>query len=312
MNCPQCGQPADSGAVFCGNCGAALQPVSAAPPLASGYPQSVVGVSSTAFSPLSSPSAQVPPAAGPVVVPAYAIGQAHHTDTKLVAALVCGIVGIAAGIFIAVLGLILGIAGLILATTAKQSAKKLKIIAIILSCLAIITGLAVWALVVAQQSKQPNGTATSTTTTHGVASTDTPCYSFSFVSSFTVDTISATCSLNAYNANSLATSNEIYKVLSSRAAQLTSSNFNAISKDALEKDIHTSLPGFTITSQGPGYFAGSPAYSVNATDPATNVAIQETTVLHSTAQGDNLFVLIHATSGKKTDLGELEADWQWK
>lgn len=306
MNCPQCGRLTESTAAFCGNCGLALKDAPRSATLAGSLAATTIGVSGPAFAPPASPSTPAD------AVPAYAIASPYHTDIRLVIALVCGIVGIAGSLFAAVLGLVLGIIGLIVATTAQQRG-RLKLSGIILSSLAVVVGLAIWASVLSQNSKRPGNLAsTSNNSVTGTASTDTPCYSFSFASTFNVDSVNNTCSLNAYNANSLATSSEIYKVLSSQAANLTTTNFNTISKNALEQDIRQSLPGFTITSERATHFANSLAYSINATDVANKVAIQETTVLHKTAQGDNLFVLIHATSGDKTDLGELEDNWQWK
>jgi len=256
-----------------------------------------------------------PSGGGAVGLPSYAIGVSHHSDTKLVLSLVCGIIGIVGAILIAVAGIVLGITGIIMATTAPRSAHTpLKVSGIILSSLAIVAGLAVMATAITNNPKVRNslsGTSTGTTNI-GVAGTNTPCYSFSFISKLNVENTSTACSLSAYNANSLATSTEIYKVLSSATPTLNKSNFANISKGALEQDVNQSLPGFSVTSEYSSQFAGSPAYTINATNSVTNVAIQETTVLHPTAQGDNLFVLVHATSGSKTDLGELEANWLWK
>ena len=342
MNCPQCGQPIDNGAVFCGNCGLAMQavaiPATPAPPsMTPGFTAMTIGVGGQTFSNVPSASApiaqvinnQTPAAASahngtlPVIpsiasvggLPSYAIGAPHHIDTKLVLSLVFGIIGIVGALLVAVTGIVLGIAGIVMATTAPRSTHtKLKVAGIILSSLAIIAGLAVMAAAITNNSKLGSDLAdiSAGTNRKGVVGTNTLCYSFSFISKLNVENTSATCSLNAYNANSLATSSDIYKVLSSVAPTLNAANFAKISKDALEQDIHQSLPGFSITSEHSGLFAGSPAYTINATDSATNVAIQETTVLHVTAEGDNLFVLVHATSGSKTDLGELEANWLWK
>ena len=342
MNCPQCGQPIDNGAAFCGNCGLAMPtvpvPTAPAPPAAAqGYTAMTIGVGGQTFSTVPAPSAPIaqvfnnqmpatppplygalpmsPSPGGAVGLPSYAIGVPHHTSTKLVLALVFGIIGIVGALLMAILGIVLGITGIIMATTAPRSThSKLKLAGLVLSSLAIVAGLAVMAAAIAHDPKlRSDLTSTSAgSSSSGLAGTNTPCYSFSFISKLNVDNNSKTCSLNAYNANSLATSSEIYKVLSSTAPTLNQANFATISKDAIEQDVHQSLPGFSITTEHSGHFAGSPAYTVNATDSATNVAIQETTVLHATAQGDNLFVLIHATTGSKTDLGELEADWLWK
>lgn len=341
MNCPQCGQPIEIGAVFCGNCGQAMQPglplaTPAPPAMAPAFTVMAISVGGQEFLPTQSattPIVQVlnnqipamapsygglpmsPALAATGGLPSYAIAPPHHPDTKLVLALVFGIVGIVAALLVAAAGLVLGITGIVLATTAPRSVHtKLKSAGITLSSLAIVAALAVMASAISHNSNHPTGTIVSSSATSpgGVAGTNTPCYSFSFISQLNVENTSKTCSLSAYNANSLATSSDIYKVLSSSAPTLNKSNFARISKDALEQDIHQSLPGFSITSEHSSQFAGSPAYTINASDSATNVAVQETTVLHATAQGDNLFVLVHAISGSKTDLGELEANWLWK
>lgn len=333
MNCPQCSQPLENGAIFCGNCGLALQAAPAPPPLPA---------LSSQLPPLPSPLYSAPPinpiatalanplsplgynglpvgrlAGSVMAIPSYALSQPQPASLKLVLALVCGIVGSIGALFMAILGIALGVTGIILATTAPRSARpKLKIAGLVMSILAIIAGLGVWVSVIAAGANLASSQSgdISGKSPNGVAGTTTPCYSFSFASTskLNVENTSAMCSLNAYNASSLATSSEIYKVLSSTALTVGPANFASVSKAAIEQDIRQSLPSFVITSEHSGQFAGSPAYFVNASDSATNVAFQETTVLHATARGDNLFVLIHATSGSKTDLSELEANWQWK
>lgn len=346
MNCPQCSQPLENGAIFCGNCGQALQAAPTPPPLQPGVSTITISAGGQAFSPVppNAGSAALPlsllaqvfanplpttvqpgytglpvgPAVSPAMaIPSYALSTAQSVNTKLVLALVFGIAGIIGALFMAILGIVLGVAGIVLATTAPRSERhKLKIAGLVLSTLAILVGLGVWVSVIAETTNLAGGNrgANVGTSTNGVAGTTTPCYSFSFASTsnLNVENTSAACSLNAYNASSLATSSEIYKVLSSTAPTINKANFAGISKTAIEQDIRQSLPSFVITSGYTAQFAGSPAYVVNAVDSATNVAFQETTVLHATTQGDNLFVLIHAKSGSKTDLSELEANWQWK
>ncbi|MEO8105552.1 MAG: hypothetical protein ABI602_04435 [Candidatus Saccharibacteria bacterium] len=317
MNCPQCNQPLENGALFCGNCGLALSAAPLPPPV---YSAPVIALAPVLANPLSAPgsigSPVVPPAASVMAIPSYALRPAQPARTKLILALVCGIVGSIGALFMAILGIALGVTGIVLATTAPRSTRpKLKIAGLVMSILAIIVGLGVWVSIIADGANLATGqSGASSKSLTGVAGTTTPCYSFSLANNtkLNVENTSAACSLNVYNASSLATSSEIYKVLSSTEPSVSRTNFASVSKAAIEQDIRQSLPSFVITSEQAGRFADSPAYFVNATDRATNVAFQESTVLHATSRGDNLFVLIHATSGTTTDLAQLEANWQWK
>ncbi len=89
-------------------------------------------------------------------------------------------------------------------------------------------------------------------------------------------------------------------------------------KTAIEKDVATNLPGFTINNESVGEFAGAPGYFVNASDQSKGVAYMEAAVLHSSsatgggAARDNVFVFVHAVTGSHTDLTKLETAWRWK
>jgi hypothetical protein len=118
--------------------------------------------------------------------------------------------------------------------------------------------------------------------------------------------------MQAYNGKTLNSSSDLYKVYANQIASVSETNFESVSKEAIEKDMKNTLSGFTTDSEKLTTFAGSPAYMVRASDPASGVSVLEGSVLHKTKSGYNYFVLVHATSTGKADFDQLEAQWQWK
>jgi len=215
-------------------------------------------------------------------IPTYAVALPHSKQHRAAIALSLGIIGMAAGLIIAIAGIALGIAGIVLSTTSyKNSSKGLRWSSLIVSILAVLIGGGVWvnniindpALhghKVAQQAGTSNGVS--------VLSVSTPCYNVGFASQLNVNNDKGSCAMNAYNGNSISSSTDIYKVLTSAVPGLVQSNFSTAAKKALASDVTKNLPGFTIANQAPTTFAGDPAYYVQATDQAQNVSVIEEAV----------------------------------
>lgn len=297
MNCQNCQQPVEVGAAFCGNCGYAL-PTTAVAQTAHPLPGAV---------------------AVAAAVPSYALATpAHHIgETKALLSLLAGVIGIAAALFMPIAGLALGIAGLIIGTMARASSKhRLATIGIVFSCLAILAGLATWVYAYQQfqnEAKQKEERSALTTgPANATAELSTPCYNVGFVNKLNVTNKVPSCDMVAFNGETVNSSTDAYKVYANKIAIADASAFTELAKQAIEKDIQTSLPGFLIDSQRVGSFAGSPAYYVVASDASSKVKIVEAAVLHSVATGDNVFILVHAINDKNVDLSTLEAQWQWK
>jgi hypothetical protein len=233
--------------------------------------------------------------------------------------LVCGILGIVGALFIPLIGIVLGITGIVLATLATSaSGRALKITGLIVSIGALLASLGVWVYVANENPRlhpaaaqkaaavQSSGSATT-----AVALT-TPCYSLRFPVELNIDNATKSCDMDAYNGKALTSSTNVYKVLTSMDTNITAASFPTIAKKAIQTDVSENLPGYAVSSEGAGMFAGSQAYFVNATNSSSGIAVEEAAVLHSSAIGPGLFVLIHITFGTSTNLGVLESNWQWK
>jgi hypothetical protein len=309
MDCPNCGQPTEDTAAFCGNCGQAL----AAGAMARAYdwhegkrPRGA----SLARAALANTDG----------VPLYALPtpDEHRGEIKALLSVACGIIGLVGALFVAAAGLAVGIVGLILATMSRGDHKRaLSTVGLSLSTLAVLCSLATWSYVIvhardqqaqvaaAQQGQQVNAAVPANSVT-------TACYSAGFSSQLNIATADQGCDMQAYDGSSITNSSTAYKVYAYNQPTMTSATFPAVAKAALEKDVQQNLPGFTLDSESIGRFAGSPAYTVYASDKVNKVAYVEAAVLHSGGATDNLFVFVHAVSGEKTDLNGIEAEWLWR
>lgn len=288
MECQNCHQPVEAGAAYCGNCGHALHVGGIA--LAGVYPS----------------------------LPSYALATpaARSTETKLLLALLCGVAGLIGALFVPLAGVTLGIAGIVAATTTRSVGKHWPVrVGLGLSCLALLAGLGTWVYAVKNDPRfNHNAAVAAQSSAPATVSADlaTPCYSANFIDRLNVSHVAKSCNMNAYNGQSLNASSNAYKVYASQAQIINVSSFTNLAKTALEKDVKNSLPSFSIDSERVSGFAGSPAYTINASDKAQGVAIVETAVYHPVKTGDDIFILVHAIVGSTTDLHILEAGWQWK
>lgn len=335
MNCPNCGKAVDNGAAFCGNCGTPLQTAAVPPVAAPPTPVTVPGPPNQVpnAAPPTSPIGQVyanqqtppyqpvqgampayqavPAAPG---VPSYAVATPaqHKDETKAVISLVVGIIGIVGGAIIPILGLLFGGVGIVCGTMAHASRRTLSTLGIIFSTLAVLVGLAMWVYAIKHDPNLQGNSSASAQSASASASLDTPCYSTGFVDKLNITNDSSSCNMTAYNGTTADQSTNAYKVLADQIVTVNASNFNAFAKQALEKDVHDNLSGFTISNEQVGQFADSPAYTINTIDKTNDVAVTEAAVLHPTANGANVFVLVHAMNGSTADLHTLESQWQWK
>jgi len=251
-------------------------------------------------------------------IPSYAVpnvGQ-QSSDVKATMSPVLGILGIVGAFFIPLVGLTLGIAGFVLGTLSRRASKhRLSTIGLIVSALAVAAGLASWAYVVAHDPHFNHKAASSAAAVNNgpirnAASVITPCYRINFIGTLNIQNVSGSCDMNAFNGDTFDDSSDAYKIYGTVSAILPAS-FTSLAKQAIEKDVQQSLPTFTITHENAGSFAGSPAYFVTASN-GQGVSVMEAAALHTTSNGDNFFVFVHAIGARTVNLNDLQSGWQWQ
>lgn len=311
MNCPNCNQPLEDGVAFCGNCGQAI--VARAPsdkPTGSHIAQVL---KSQVDGQTGQPQFTSHLAASNIPSYAVALPIQHVGETKAILSLLLGIVGVIGALLVALVGLILGVAGLMLGTMSRNSVRRgFSTAGIIVSSVAIIVSLGVWAYVIHRQSTTKQVAVAQAADAKPAANLTTPCYSTGFIDTLNVTNAKNSCDMKAFNGPTLNASTKAYKVYSSQIAAVNANDFNEFAKNAVQKDIAASLPGFTIDNQQFRQFAGSPAYIAYTSDKSTGVTVAEAVVLHQVQAGANVFVLVHASGTGTADLSTLEAQWQWK
>src|SRR5947209_3237322 len=127
MNCPNCSQPVEADAAFCGNCGQALQTPAQQSPLARGYanakPQ---GSDQDTFSAPATAGATLQAIALPVTT--------RSGEVMAILAVLAGVLGLPGGI-IPILGLGLGIASIVMGSLALNTQKRtLAIVGLVIGC----------------------------------------------------------------------------------------------------------------------------------------------------------------------------------
>lgn len=327
MNCPNCHEPVEPGAAFCGNCGYPVQ--------ASALANSSVNSNDTPLerqqlqpqpadaqsNPIPNPQLQV--AASPLdnrvgTVPSYAVASPnqHAGETSALLSVIFGVIGlVGSGFLIPIIGLVFGVGGLCMGTISRRKAqRRLAIIGLFIAALAIVAGLSalVWNIEHNKNSGQNAKTGQSDSASRVLSELSTPCYSFNLIDKYNVSNKSGSCDATIFNGQTFATSTNVYKIVATKAGTNNPETFTDLAKQAIDQDVQNNLPGFTITSQGPASFSGSLAYTVYANDQSQDTAVVETGVLHQIKNGDNAFDILHAINGSSVNLQTLEAQWQWK
>lgn len=301
MTCPNCREPVEEGALYCGNCGHRM---SLAEPRVTDKAEDI-----------ETKDAEVTET--PQDLPDYTVPdddtQSKHFRATM--GIIFGLVGIVGALFLPLSGLVLGAAGLVFATMSLRTSKRtLSIISLIIASIAVIAGIASWVYAINQQANTKAKaskvvSATNSAPIISASSIKTPCYTIKFLNKINIENPENTCNLNAFNGASFSVSTEAYKVYAT-TSNVLGVNFSSLAKQAVEKDVKQSLPTFKIVHEEAGTFAASPAYFVTANNGA-GVSVVEAAVFHQTSNPENFFVVVHAVGGSSVDLNDLQLGWQW-
>jgi hypothetical protein len=191
MYCPNCHEPIEDGATYCGNCGSAVKSRTAA-----------LGASGLRG-----------------ITPSYALAlpMQHAGETQALLSVLLGITGLAGTLFIPFVGLCFGVAGVVLGTVSRVYVKRtMHILGLGLSCLAIVAGLAAWAHAVRSDPRYNSGVSRTAPASKNVAissSLSTPCYSLDFVDELNISRATNSCTLNAFNGRTLSVARTILQIL---------------------------------------------------------------------------------------------------
>jgi uncharacterized membrane protein len=348
MNCPNCHQPVNPGAMFCGNCGykinanqtvqtAISQPViipSVQPPAITPQGEQPIntqpvpsGLSTPQSNYVAQPAATVQqptiqPAdvgTGGVIMGSAAVSptlsnekaddSSVHNNSKAIAAFVLGVLG-CVGWLIPLVGVILGILALVFGTIALKSQRRVfAIIGMVLAVLVLAMSIFFWV------RNAENVLKSKSSPLSGLTDKST---------SSALQTITSPCYTTKIPASLTVTqtsdsctfkalnnkSGETYEVKVLQIAQLSIANLpQAAQTDA--ENVVNSIPGGSISSQQSSTFSGSPAYAfVLIAKDGSSGALDY--VYNTTIQG-NLIIIFHAqNSGKGISLSTIENNWVWQ
>lgn len=287
MDCPNCNEPLEKGAAYCGNCGQKLAEINH-------------------FT-----------EADTTRINDAALLQRRHDQTRASMAIALGLIGTAASLVIPLVALALGVVGSVLATLSRRDIHtRASMIGLVCSVIAVLAGFGTITYALSHNESSPAAKPSNVTNRGGktvsqtTATLSTPCYNVGFQTELRVDSVANSCDITAYDGDSLDASSDAYKVYGVHAT-IPKSGFEAMAKTAIEKDIKSSLPDYQIDTESFGIFAGSQAYIATA-DNGKGVHLTEAVVLHQGSYEQNVFVFVHASSVASASLDALQSKWVWQ
>lgn len=281
--CPNCNEPIEEGAIFCGNCGHRLM-------------------------------TQTPQTSGQIGnVPTYSKFRIYHRKHWPAYSVIFGIVGIASSLFIPIVGLVIGIVSIILSTSSikEKNNKKYRISGLIIGIIAVI--IAILSIVISVNHKDLYNNAPSSSTNSSIYVT-TPCYEIRFSTLFNFsNTNKNSCNTIAYYGPSLRQANQLYKIEATYSPSFNPTNLNTMADNAITADMATNLKGFQIISKHSTTFDNSDAYYIIADNPKSGLSVIEEIVYHPSVKTNyNIFVIVRSEFSKTINLNALKKAFVWK
>lgn len=257
-------------------------------------------------------------------LPSYAVADPlqHKVETKVMVGLILAVLAVP-GAVMPVAGLILAVAALLLVVPLRKLLQKktLANVSVASAGLGIALSIGTFAYNLNQYNRQ-QAAAQATDKAAVVADDnighqavagkliDTPCYSATAPETVNAEITTGSCTVTAYEADTVSNSRNVYKFQAIKEEELTAANLVSAGKDIAANYVTSSLPGFTITGQREGRFADSPAYYIDAKN-SQDVTMQMAIVVRKVTHGENVFILMHAMNGQ-ADLSTVAKDWGWK
>ncbi len=342
MQCPQCQQTVDPGAMFCGNCGFQLAAAANNPGQTSGTPLSLSpaapqpaqlsGQPAPSVAPLPEitpvdPGQVAPPAPQPVfqqpALPANPVQQlvgppspsygGLQTPTdhsgKAIASFVLSILGLP-GSLIPIVGIIFAILAIVFGTMSLHSARKVFAkIGIGIGIFVLLVSVFFWVNYTQDILKEKqNGTSgTSSSDSRLQQAVTTPCYTTKVPAAMKITQTEGSCTFLAVSANS----GEQQQVKVLQVPELTAANL-ATAATADAQNVVGAIPGGSITKQSAATFAGSPAYEIEV--KATDGSAGTISYVYDTTTQGNLVIVLHTQAKAATnnyDLSAIESNWAW-
>ncbi len=220
------------------------------------------------------------------------------------------IIAIATALILAPIYMLLfGLIGLIAATfISYRHYPKIKILSLSLSCLVVLAfiGLLVF------NSKKATVNQINTTSVNQLSSNiNTSCYSFQLKTVFYFTSSQNTCSIEAFNGQTVNNSNQIIKIYAANNQSINSQNFITFTKNALLQNIKKiNLPTHIIKLQATVFDNNLANYIVF--NEGSSTALME--FVYHPNNTDNLFLIFYGQNpvNDGITMNNIIKNWQWK
>ncbi len=283
--CPNCNEPIEDGAIYCGNCGFKLLTQA---PYSNGQNN---------------------------FVPTYSKTKIYHRKHWPSYSVIFGLVGVASSLIIPIVGLIVGILAIILSTSSinNKSNKKYRIAGLVIGIIAIIIAIT-FIVISVSHNNSLNKKDTQTILNNATVYVTTPCYEIKFSTLFNFSNRKKnSCNLIAYYGPKLSQASQIYNIEATYNSAVNSNNLDNFAQNAISQDIATNLKGFRELSNNSTIFEGSRAYYITAYNPNTDNSIIEEMVYHPSLNTNyNIYIIVRSEISKSTNLNSLESAFIWQ